>query len=394
MSTSGASSTPRRTGCARAWRRGSLRPPPRLRAVIVNAVDAINGETVEEIVGSSDGNATAEFMPLANGAHPRRRRRSGCWSPTRRRRRTQGDRAGRRARTPSSRTRTAPAPGCAGTRSKISSRASPGPGITCSTDQGRDHLRRRAEGLRHRPGATTVGLRIPDGRRRRGNVGAQHADGAEAEPSPSSRESTTRSASGGADAGEHRRGEGRGTYAIKNRDRAITAEDYESLALAASRRVARAKCVQGPRTGSIVAAPGPQGRARRRRCPRAAFPRPDRPGRELHRQAPSDHRPGERRQAEAAAGLAGADHLAEGGRHRRPGEGGHEGEGEAAPEPAAGRSQGRGAGPSAARWARPTSTRWSKAWRASTGSRIWRLSTRAAACGWRCSSSPRTSCRS
>src|SRR5262249_45372950 len=42
----------------------------------------------------------------------------------------------------------------------------------------------------------------------------------------------------------------RGTYAIKNRDRAITSEDYESLALSASRRVARAKCVQSS-DGSI-----------------------------------------------------------------------------------------------------------------------------------------------
>jgi len=43
----------------------------------------------------------------------------------------------------------------------------------------------------------------------------------------------------------------RGTYAIKNRDRAITSEDYEQLALAASRRVARAKCVQAS-DGSIA----------------------------------------------------------------------------------------------------------------------------------------------
>jgi predicted phage baseplate assembly protein len=51
-------------------------------------------------------------------------------------------------------------------------------------------------------------------------------------------------ASGGADAETIDEAKRRGTYAIKNRDRAITAEDYEQLALAASRRVARAKCVQ------------------------------------------------------------------------------------------------------------------------------------------------------
>jgi predicted phage baseplate assembly protein len=58
------------------------------------------------------------------------------------------------------------------------------------------------------------------------------------------------SASGGADAETIDEAKRRGTYAIKNRDRAITAEDYEQLALAASRRVARAKCVQAS-DGSI-----------------------------------------------------------------------------------------------------------------------------------------------
>ncbi len=57
-------------------------------------------------------------------------------------------------------------------------------------------------------------------------------------------------ASGGADPETIDEAKRRGTYAIKNRDRAITAEDYEQLALAASRRVARAKCVQAS-DGSI-----------------------------------------------------------------------------------------------------------------------------------------------
>jgi predicted phage baseplate assembly protein len=57
-------------------------------------------------------------------------------------------------------------------------------------------------------------------------------------------------AQGGADPESIEDAKRRGTYAIKNRDRAITAEDYESLALAASRRVARAKCVQAS-DGSI-----------------------------------------------------------------------------------------------------------------------------------------------
>jgi predicted phage baseplate assembly protein len=57
-------------------------------------------------------------------------------------------------------------------------------------------------------------------------------------------------AQGGADAETIEEAKRRGTYAIKNRDRAITAEDYEQLALAASRRVARAKCVQAS-DGSI-----------------------------------------------------------------------------------------------------------------------------------------------
>jgi hypothetical protein len=49
--------------------------------------------------------------------------------------------------------------------------------------------------------------------------------------------------------GEHREAKRRGTYAIKNRDRAITSEDYNRWR-AASRRVARAKCVQSS-DGSI-----------------------------------------------------------------------------------------------------------------------------------------------
>ena len=57
-------------------------------------------------------------------------------------------------------------------------------------------------------------------------------------------------AQGGADPETIDEAKRRGTYAIKNRDRAITAEDYEQLALAASRRVARAKCVQAS-DGSI-----------------------------------------------------------------------------------------------------------------------------------------------
>jgi predicted phage baseplate assembly protein len=59
-------------------------------------------------------------------------------------------------------------------------------------------------------------------------------------------------AHGGADPESVDEAKKRGTYAIKNRDRAITADDYEQLAMAASRRVARAKCVQSPRDGSVV----------------------------------------------------------------------------------------------------------------------------------------------
>src|SRR5437764_10820758 len=44
---------------------GSYDLPPVLRAVLVNAVDALNGVTVEEIIGSSDGSIDQSFK-LAN----------------------------------------------------------------------------------------------------------------------------------------------------------------------------------------------------------------------------------------------------------------------------------------------------------------------------------------
>jgi len=68
-------------------------------------------------------------------------------------------------------------------------------------------------------------------------------------------------ATGGADPETVEEAKRRGTYAIKNRDRAITAEDYEQLALAASRRVAGpSACRRATGASRSCWSPRPSGR--------------------------------------------------------------------------------------------------------------------------------------
>src|SRR5205807_9716246 len=52
---------------------GSYDLPPVLKAILVNAVDALNGITVEEVIGSSDGSIDQSFKlanaPILGGPH-------------------------------------------------------------------------------------------------------------------------------------------------------------------------------------------------------------------------------------------------------------------------------------------------------------------------------------
>src|SRR5207237_1304609 len=127
---------------------GSYDLPPVLRAVMVNAVDALNGVTVEEVIGSSDGSIDQSFK-LAN-------------SPI-----------------------------------------------------GRESIK-----CEYRLGGGVAG-----------NVGAGTLTVLKQSVAFVQGVTNPFPAQGGADPETIEEAKRRGTYAIKNRDRAITAEDYESLAL-------------------------------------------------------------------------------------------------------------------------------------------------------------------
>ncbi|HUC08760.1 MAG TPA: putative baseplate assembly protein, partial [Solirubrobacterales bacterium] len=228
---------------------GAYDLPPQLRAVLVNAVDAINGVTMRETLGSSDGSGDQSFT-------------------------------------------TANSPLLANTRVMVLEPDAPNANDkkAIEAEEGPDAIKEDEDGngfwvrwhevenffesepnARHYVCDPIRGeITFGDGRKGwvppmgrdavkieyrmgggvAGNVGAHtltvlkqsvaFVQGVD-NPFPSQ---------GGADAETIDEAKRRGSYAIKNRDRAITAEDYESLALAASRRVARAKCVQAS-DGSI-----------------------------------------------------------------------------------------------------------------------------------------------
>ena len=228
---------------------GSYDLPPLLRAVLVNAVDALNGVTVVEVLGSSDGSIDQSL-------------------------------------------KTANAPILAGPRLWVLEPDAPTPADRKAIlqEEGPDALQADDDGggtwvrwhevenffdsqptSRHYlcdpiKGEVTFG----DGRKGwvpptardsikceyrvgggvAGNVGANTLTVLKQSVAFVQGVNNPFPAQGGADAETLDEAKRRGTYAIKNRDRAITSEDYESLALAASRRVARAKCVQGS-DGSI-----------------------------------------------------------------------------------------------------------------------------------------------
>ena len=228
---------------------GSYDLAPALRAVLINAVDALNGVTIEEILGSSDGSIDQSFtvanVPMLGGPQ--------VWV-------LEPD---------------APAP----TDRKII-QAEEGPDSIRADEDGHGTWVRWHEveaffdseaTSRHYVCEPIKGdISFGDGRKGwvpptgRDSVKIEYRLGGGVAGNVSAHSLTVLkqsiafvqgvdnpfSAQGGADAETIDEAKRRGTYAIKNRDRAITAEDYEQLALAASRRVARAKCVQAS-DGSI-----------------------------------------------------------------------------------------------------------------------------------------------
>ena len=228
---------------------GSYDLPPVLRAVLVNAVDALNGVTVTEVIGSSDGSIDQQFKlanaPILGGPQ--------VWV-------LESD-----------------AP-IASERKLI--HAEEGPDAVKEDEEGNGFWVRwhEVENLfdsrptsRHYVADPIKGeITFGDGRKgwvpptARDSVKCEYRLGGGVQGNVGSNTLTVLkqsiafvqtvtnpfSAQGGADPETLDEAKRRGTYAIKNRDRAITAEDYEQLALAASRRVARAKCVQAS-DGSI-----------------------------------------------------------------------------------------------------------------------------------------------
>ena len=221
---------------------GSYDMPPVLKAILVNAVDALNGITVEEIIGSSDGSIDQSFKvataPILAG--PR------LWilepdAPT-------------------------------SAQSKVIEQEEGPESIKADEDGGGTWVRWHEvenffdsqPGSRHYvcdpiKGCLHTDVNCDDGNACNTDAcnpasGCTHTvvDCNDHKQSIAFVQGVTNpfAAQGGADPESIEEAKRRGTYAIKNRDRAITAEDYESLALAASRRVARAKCVQSS-DGSI-----------------------------------------------------------------------------------------------------------------------------------------------
>jgi hypothetical protein len=228
---------------------GSYDLAPVLRAVLVNAVDAINGVTVEEVLGSSDGSIDQSFT-LANApilAGPR------VWvlepdAPNSADRKTILGEEGPDAIEPD--------PDGAGTwvrwhevESFFDSLAG-SRHYLCDPIEGELTFGDGRKGWVPPAARDSIKCEYRLGGGVGGNVGANTLTVLKQNIAFVQSVTNPFAAQGGADPESIEEAKRRGTFAIKNRDRAITAEDYESLALAASRRVARAKCVQAS-DGSI-----------------------------------------------------------------------------------------------------------------------------------------------
>jgi predicted phage baseplate assembly protein len=228
---------------------GSYDLPPTLRAVIVNAVDALNGVTVEEVIGSSDGSIDQHFKlaaaPILNGPQ--------VWI-------LEAD-----APTPTDKKVIQAEEGF---ESLISDDDGNGTWVrwhevenffesepssrhySCDPIKGEITFGDGRKGWVPPTGRDSVKCEYRLGGGVAGNVGANTLTVLKQSVAFVQNVTNPFPALGGADPETIEEAKLRGTYAIKNRDRAITAEDYEQLALAASRRVARAKCVQAS-DGSI-----------------------------------------------------------------------------------------------------------------------------------------------
>ena len=228
---------------------GSYDLAPALRAVIVNAVDAINGVTVEEVLGSSDGSVDQLFtmanVPILAGPQ--------VWV-------LEPD-----APTPADRKIIQAEEGSESIQAdedgngtwvrwhEVENFFDSLPGarhFTCEPIKGEISFGDGRKGWVPPTGRDSVKVEYRLGGGVAGNVGASTLTVLKQSIAFVQGVTNPFPAQGGADPETIDEAKRRGTYAIKNRDRAITAEDYEQLALAASRRVARAKCVQAS-DGSI-----------------------------------------------------------------------------------------------------------------------------------------------
>jgi predicted phage baseplate assembly protein len=228
---------------------GSYDLPPVLRAVMVNAVDAIGGITVEEVLGSSDGSIDQSFSlankPILAGTQ--------VWvlepdAPSAADRKIIQQDEG-----PESIKADEDGSGTWVRWHEVENFFDSLPGsrhYTCDPIKGEILFGDGSKGWVPPTGRDSVKCEYRLGGGVAGNVGSNTLTVLKQSIAFVQNVTNPFPAQGGADAETIEEAKRRGTYAIKNRDRAITAEDYEQLALAASRRVARAKCVQAS-DGSI-----------------------------------------------------------------------------------------------------------------------------------------------
>ncbi len=228
---------------------GSYDLPPVLRAVLVNAVDALNGVTVEEVIGSSDGSIDQSFK-LANAPIL-----AGCqiWvlepdAPGAADRKLIEQEEGAEAFRPDE-----DGNGTWVRWHQVENFFDSQPAsrhYQCDPIQGEITFGDGRKGWVPPAARDSIRCEYRVGGGAAGNVGANTLTVLKQSVAFVQGVTNPFAAQGGADPETIEEAKRRGTYAIKNRDRAITAEDYESLALSASRRVARARCVQAS-DGSI-----------------------------------------------------------------------------------------------------------------------------------------------
>jgi uncharacterized phage protein gp47/JayE len=228
---------------------GSYDLPPVLRAVLVNAVDALNGVTVEEVIGSSDGSIDQSFKlanaPILAGCH--------VWvlepdAPGAADHKLIEQEEGADAIRPDE-----DGDGTWVRWHEVENLFDSQPGsrhYLCDPIQGEISFGDGRKGWVPPTARDSIKCEYRVGGGVAGNVGANTLTVLKQSIAFVQGVTNPFAAQGGADPETIEEAKRRGTYAIKNRDRAITAEDYESLALSASRRVARARCVQAS-DGSI-----------------------------------------------------------------------------------------------------------------------------------------------